>query len=304
MWVCSPRFHPLCPKLPSFNQIHLQDLSCFSWILGHPSQHQTWPVHICFLQTYWCPLIPVFPLISSPFHTFLHLRRLCSDKEDFLLQCSRMSEFLTARGYPPHQSLKTNWDAQNRSPGPVPLIWLHRLQTTDPSSLCFSIHTTSQSAGFSGQTGTSFKTALQLARPFVIGLWWFSRKIGTYVRFSYTPTSAVMLPPHQAHSPAPLTGVRHAPTCALTPLLKVPMVTCLLRGLSCVRVTTWSCQSCNLIYVGETSRSLVVHFSEHLAEIHHNCSKPVAQHFKLPVIPLRMSKLTHWHLYGAYAPIL
>ena len=128
VWVCSPRFHPLCPKLPSFNQIHLQDLSCFSWILGHPSQHQTWPVHICFLQTYWCPLIPVFPLISSPFHTFLHLRRLCSDKEDFLLQCSRMSEFLTARGYPPHQSLKTNWDAQNRSPGPVPLIWLHRLQ--------------------------------------------------------------------------------------------------------------------------------------------------------------------------------
>ena len=40
-----------------------------------------------------------------------------------------------------------------------------------------------------------------------------------------------------------------------------------------------TCQSCNLIYVGETSRSLMVHFSEHLADIRHNCSKPVAQHF-------------------------
>ena len=36
VWVCSPRFHPFCLKLASFNQIHLQDLSCFSWILGPP----------------------------------------------------------------------------------------------------------------------------------------------------------------------------------------------------------------------------------------------------------------------------
>ena len=40
-----------------------------------------------------------------------------------------------------------------------------------------------------------------------------------------------------------------------------------------------TCQSCNLIYVGETSKSLAVCFLEHLADIHHNHSKPVAQHF-------------------------
>ena len=40
-------------------------------------------------------------------------------------------------------------------------------------------------------------------------------------------------------SPAPLKGARHAPTCMLAPPLEVPMVTCLWRGLSHVRVTTW-----------------------------------------------------------------
>ena len=40
-----------------------------------------------------------------------------------------------------------------------------------------------------------------------------------------------------------------------------------------------TCQSCNLIYVGETSKSLAVCFLEHLADIRHNHSKPVAQHF-------------------------
>ena len=43
-------------------------------------------------------------------------------------------------------------------------------------------------------------------------------------------------------------------------------------------VSAITCQSCN-IYVGETSRSLMFHFLEHLADIHHNRSKPVAQHF-------------------------
>ena len=40
------------------------------------------------------------------------------------------------------------------------------------------------------------------------------------------------------------------------------------------------CKSCNLIYFGETSRSLAVHFSVHLADILHNHR------------PLQMSKLT------------
>ena len=139
----------------------------------------------------------------------------------------------------PHQSLKMHWRVPNRSPGPVPLIQLHQLWMKYPSSLCFTIHTTSQSPGFSDQTGIFFKTALQLAWPFVIGLWWLSRKIGTYMIFSYTPTSVVMLIPHQAHYPSPLTGARHVPTCMLTPPLEVPMVTCLWRGLSRVRATTW-----------------------------------------------------------------
>ena len=39
------------------------------------------------------------------------------------------------------------------------------------------------------------------------------------------------------------------------------------------------CQLCKMIYVGEMARSLVVHFAEPLADIRHNRSKPVAQHF-------------------------
>ena len=37
---------------------------------------------------------------SISYSQFLRLRRLCYDEEDFLLQCSRMSEFFSARGYP------------------------------------------------------------------------------------------------------------------------------------------------------------------------------------------------------------
>ena len=40
-----------------------------------------------------------------------------------------------------------------------------------------------------------------------------------------------------------------------------------------------TCQLCKMIYVGETAWSLVVRFVEHLANIRHNLSKPVAQHF-------------------------
>ena len=104
------------------------------------------------------------------------------------------------------------------------------------------------------------------------------------MKFLYTPTSIVRLTPHQAHSPAPLIGVIRVPTCALTPPLEVPMVTymSIKRTLTCQSdnlVYAITCQSCNLIYVGATSRSLAVHFSKHLADIHHNRSKPLAQHF-------------------------
>ena len=135
----------------------------------------------------------------------------------------------------PHQSLKMHWDTPNRSPaspGPMPSIQLHQLRTEDPSSLCFTIHTTSQSARFFGQTGIFFKTALQLAQPFVTGLWWLFRKIRTCMRFLYTPTSTVLPTPHQTCFPAPLTG-------ALTPPLEVLMVTCPSRELSHVKATTW-----------------------------------------------------------------
>ena len=99
-------------------------------------------------------------------------------------------------------------------------------------TLCFTIHTTSQSARFFGQTGIFFKTALQLAQPFVTGLWWLFRKIRTCMRFLYTPTSTVLPTPHQTCFPAPLTG-------ALTPPLEVLMVTCPSRELSHVKATTW-----------------------------------------------------------------
>ena len=73
------------------------------------------------------------------------------------------------------------------------------------------------------------------------------------------------------------------PTCALTPPLEVSMITCTSRGLSGVRATTWYMPSpVNLAtsskLVSLTSRSLVFHFSEHLADIHHKRSNPVAQH--------------------------
>ena len=60
-----------------------------------------------------------------------------------------------------------------------------------------------------------------------------------------------------------------------------------------------TCQSCNLIYVGETSRSLMVHFSEHLADIRHNCSKPVAQHFNPAGHTIADAKVKGlWQLHG------
>ena len=34
-----------------------------------------------------------------------------------------------------------------------------------------------------------------------------------------------------------------------------------------------------MIFIGGTARSLVLHFAKHLADIRHNRSKPVAQHF-------------------------
>ncbi|MCB4773535.1 MAG: GIY-YIG nuclease family protein [Sulfurovum sp.] len=60
-----------------------------------------------------------------------------------------------------------------------------------------------------------------------------------------------------------------------------------------------TCQSCNLSYVGETSRSLADRFSEHLADIRHNRSKPVAQHFNSAshtTADVRVKAL--WQLHG------
>ena len=60
-----------------------------------------------------------------------------------------------------------------------------------------------------------------------------------------------------------------------------------------------TCQSCNLIYVGETSRSLAVRFSEHLADIRHNRSKPVAQHSAGPItvdVKVKRFKAIVWGL--------
>ena len=60
-----------------------------------------------------------------------------------------------------------------------------------------------------------------------------------------------------------------------------------------------TCQSCNLIYVGETSKSLAVCFSEHLADIRHNHSKPVAQHFNSAGHTIADVKVIGlWQLYG------
>ena len=180
------RFHPFCPKLPPFHQIHLQDLSCFCWILGHPSQHKTRPVHYMF-STNLLMLIPACistHLITwtqkQAFHTLNS--SVCEDsaltKKTFSCKLAGCLSFSQPRDIP-HQSLKMHWDVPNRSPGPVPLIRLLQLKVKNPSSQGFTIHTTSQTAGFSGQTGIFFKTTLQLPLPFVIGLWWLSRKIRT-----------------------------------------------------------------------------------------------------------------------------
>ena len=175
-----------------------------------------------------------------------------------------------------------HWVVPNRSPGPVPLIRLLQLQMKDPSSQCFTILTTSQTAGFSGQTGIFLKTTVQLALPFGIGLWWLSRKIRTYKDWNLREI-LIHSNLHSRANSAPGTVPCSTDRCkALTPPLEVPIVTCLSRRLTCQSdnlVYAIACQSCNLIYVGDTSRSLVVCFSEHLADICHNRSKSVAQHF-------------------------
>ena len=123
------------------------------------------------------------------------------------------------------------------------------------------------------------------------------------MRFSYTPTSIVRPTPHQAHSPAPLTGVRQAPTCALTLPLEVPTVTCQSRGLSHVIATTWYmpspvslATSSMLVRLAGPSRFV---FLEHLADILHNLSKPVAQHFNSAghtIADIKVEGL--WQLHG------
>ena len=57
--------------------------------------------------------------------------------------------------------------------------------------------------------------------------------------FLYIPTSAIVSTPLQAHSPEPMTGARHAPSCAPSPPSEVPKVECTSRGPSRVRATTW-----------------------------------------------------------------
>ena len=60
-----------------------------------------------------------------------------------------------------------------------------------------------------------------------------------------------------------------------------------------------TCQLCNTIYVGETARSLVVRFAEHLADIRHNRSTPVAQHFNSAghtIADVRVKRL--WQVHG------
>ena len=60
-----------------------------------------------------------------------------------------------------------------------------------------------------------------------------------------------------------------------------------------------TCQLCHTIYVGETARSLVVRFAEHLANICYNHSKPVAQPFYSAghtVMDIRVKGL--WQVHG------
>ena len=186
VWVCSPRFHPFCPKLPPFNQIHLQHLSCFSWILGHliNIKYGQFTTSVLYKAAdahsylYFHSSHHPNTKASIPYSQLLRLWRLCQKKTFScnLAGCLSFSQPMVI----PHQSLKMHWVVPNRSPGPVPLIRLLQLQMKDPSSQCFTILTTSQTAGFSGQTGIFLKTTVQLALPFGIGLWWLSRKIRTY----------------------------------------------------------------------------------------------------------------------------
>ena len=117
-----------------------------------------------------CSLLPVFPLITltqkQAFHTLSS--SVCGDsaltKKTFSCNGAGCVSFSQPVDIP--QVTKSALRRAKWSPGPMPPIRLHQLRTKDPSSLCFTIHTTSQSAGFSDQTGIFFKTALQLAPPF------------------------------------------------------------------------------------------------------------------------------------------
>ena len=61
-------------------------------------------MHCCLLQTYrFTQLLVVFVFASitrQEFHTFIRLRRLCSDDSDFSEKSEGMCQFFDKRGYP------------------------------------------------------------------------------------------------------------------------------------------------------------------------------------------------------------
>ena len=61
-------------------------------------------MHCCLLQTYrFTQLLVVFVFASitrQEFHTFIRLRRLCSDDSDFSEKSEAMCQFFDKRGYP------------------------------------------------------------------------------------------------------------------------------------------------------------------------------------------------------------
>ena len=60
-----------------------------------------------------------------------------------------------------------------------------------------------------------------------------------------------------------------------------------------------NCQTCGMMDVGETARTLVTRFTEHLDDIRQNRNKPVAQHFNLDnqtIMDLKVKGL--WRVHG------
>ena len=187
-------------------------------------------------------------------------------------------------GTTPTWLLTRHSSVSSRYLGLLPSVRFHHPTTTDQWSLCASIPTTFRFVGSFVQTGIYWRTALQLDVHFATGPLSLSKQTSTFAAcLCGRLCENVSLPQRHAPSLALLLSVKLVLTlCADTSVQGPSGHMQVRRGFTCQgdNLVYWiTCQTCGMMYVGETARALVISFTEHLAAIRHNRKKPVAQHF-------------------------